>query len=44
MQHKLLIFALSLLATLETVFICHQTYDMFISRLGKIDLLDKIVL
>ena len=43
-MHYLLVFSPSLLGTLETVFICHQTYDMFISRLGKMDLLDEIVL
>ena len=34
----------SLLATLETIFVGHQTYDIFITRLGKKILLDEIVL
>ena len=34
----------SLLATLETIFVGHQIYDIFITRLGKKILLDEIVL
>jgi len=34
----------SLLATLATVFFSYQIYDIFITRLGQRNLLDKIML
>jgi len=34
----------SLLATLETMFVNHQIYDIFITRRGDMSLLDEIVL
>jgi len=34
----------SLLATLKTIFSSHQIYDIFITKMGQMKLLDEIVL